>query len=79
MLMHQLNPSMHFVVSSIAAVSYSPDVYRVLPLLLIYSKSMNIRFFNRRSTKTINNRKIIGLNRMGRLKNRIEIFFGRCT
>ena len=36
---------------------------------LIYSKPMNNRFLDQKSTKTINNRNIIGLNRMGRLKH----------
>ena len=47
--------------------------------MFIYSKSMNNRFLDRKSTKTINNRNIIGMNRMGRLKHRIEIFFDRST
>ena len=34
---------------------------------------------HRKGTKMINNRNIIGLNRMGRLKHRIEIFFGQST
>ena len=37
------------------------------------------RFWDRKGTKTINNCKIIGLNRMGPLKHRIEIFFVRST
>ena len=47
--------------------------------IFIYSKSMNNRFWNRKGTKTINNRNIIDLNRKGRLKHRIEIFFDRST
>ena len=35
------------------------------------------RFLDRKGTKTINNRNIIGLNRMGRLKHQIKIFFDR--
>ena len=34
---------------------------------------------DRKSSKTINNRKIIVLNQMGQLKHRIGIFFGRTT
>ena len=43
-----------------------------------YEEVMEI-FLDRKGTKTINNRNIIGLNRMGRLKHRIKIFFGRST
>ena len=40
---------------------------------------MNNRFLDRKGTKAINNRNIIGLNQMGRLKHQIEIFFSRST
>ena len=36
-------------------------------------------FLDRKVTKMINNRKVIGLNRIGRLKHQIEIFFGRSS
>ena len=47
--------------------------------MFIYSKSMNNRFLDLKVTKMINNRKVIGLNRIGRLKHQIEIFFGRSS
>ena len=47
--------------------------------MFIYSKSMNNHFLDQKFTKMINNRKVIGLNRIGRLKHRIKIFFGRCS
>ena len=36
---------------------------------IIHSKSMNNRFLDRKGTKTINNRNIIGLNWKGQLKH----------
>ena len=46
---------------------------------LFNEKPMNNHFLDGKSTKTINNRNVIGLNRMGRLKHRIEIILGRST
>ena len=47
--------------------------------MFIYNKLMNNRFLHRKGSKTINNCNIIGPNRMGQLKHRIKIFFGRST
>ena len=46
---------------------------------LCVSNRESDRFLDRKSTKMINNRNIIGLNQMGRLKHQIEIFFGQST
>ena len=47
--------------------------------MFIYSKSINNRFLDRKSTQTTNNRFFTVLNRMNRLKHQIGIFFGRST
>ena len=62
------------------SVLFIKPTYHILSKVRTYPSKQRLNgFLDRKSTKTINNLKIIGLNRMDRLKHRIEIFFGRST